>query len=135
MVNSASRIEEEHEAVSPTGLTSDWARVDAFTEEELHQNALDDPDNPPLTPEQLARMRRVPNPREIRVRLGLTEREFAKQFEISLDNVRAWEEGTRRPDSTAKTYLRVIQQNPEAVREALAQTYEEPAPEPSRLAG
>ncbi len=110
-------------------------RVDAFTEEELHQNALDDPDNPPLTAEQLARFRRVPNPRQIREELGLTQREFAKQFEISRDNIRDWEDGVRRPDSTAKTYLRVIQQNPDAVREALAQTYEKPAPEPSRLAG
>ncbi len=27
---------------------SDWARVDAFTDEELTANALSDPDNPPL---------------------------------------------------------------------------------------
>lgn len=120
--------------LEPIGKT-DWAYLAAMTDEEAHQNALDDPDNPPLTPEQLARFRRVPNPRQIREDLGLTQREFAKQFEISLDNIRAWEEGVRRPDSTAKTYLRVIQQNPEAVREALAQTYEKPTSEPSRLAG
>ena len=101
-----------------TGKT-DWARVLAMTEEELHQNALNDPDNPPLTDEQLARMRRVPNPQEIREHLGLTQREFAKQFELSLDNVRDWEQGARRPDSTAKAYLRVIQHNPDAVRAAL----------------
>lgn len=120
--------------LEPIGKT-DWAYLAAMTDEEAHQNALDDPDNPPLTPEQLARFRRVPNPRQIREDLGLTQREFAKQFEISLDNIRDWEEGVRRPDSTAKTYLRVIQQNPEAVREALAQTYEKPTSEPSRLAG
>ena len=97
MANSDSHTEEESAAALPDGLKSDWARVDAFTEEELHQNALDDPDNPPLTAEQLARFRRVPNPRQIRERLGLTQREFAKQFEISLDNIRDWEEGVRRP--------------------------------------
>ena len=34
-------------------VTADWARFDAMTEEEAYQNALDDPDNPPLTAEQL----------------------------------------------------------------------------------
>jgi putative transcriptional regulator len=91
-----------------------------MTDEEAHQNALADPGNPPLTDEQLARMRRVPDPREIRQNLGLTQREFARQFELALGNVRDWEQGARRPDSTAKVYLRVIQHNPDAVRAALA---------------
>lgn len=30
------------------GLT-DWEAVDAMSEEEVEQNALDDPDNPPMT--------------------------------------------------------------------------------------
>jgi hypothetical protein len=30
---------------------TDWARVDAMTEEEIEQNALSDPDNQPLTDE------------------------------------------------------------------------------------
>lgn len=57
---------------------TDWARVDAMTDEELHQNALDDPDNPPLTEEQLARARRVPDVRAIRTALGMTQEEFAR---------------------------------------------------------
>jgi uncharacterized protein (DUF4415 family) len=28
---------------------TDWARLRAMTEEEIEQNALDDPDNPPIT--------------------------------------------------------------------------------------
>ena len=134
MGDSHSRNEHDGGEVEPPGET-DWAYLAAMTGEEAHQNALDDPDNPPLTPEQLARFRRVPNPQQIREKLGLSQREFARQFEISLDNIRDWEEGARRPDSTARTYLRVIQQNPDAVREALAQTYDKPAPEPAKLAG
>ena len=30
---------------------TDWARIDAMTEEEVEQNALNDPDNQPLTDE------------------------------------------------------------------------------------
>jgi len=30
---------------------TDWARLDAMTEEEIERNAADDPDNPPMTDE------------------------------------------------------------------------------------
>ena len=49
--------------VLPDGSTqpfedrTDWARLEAMTEEEIEANALSDPDNPPLTDEELARMR------------------------------------------------------------------------------
>ena len=98
---------------------TDWARIAAMTDEEAHQNALADPDNPPLTNEQLSRMWRVPNPREIREQFGLTQREFAQRFEIALGTLRDWEQGSRRPDSAARAYLRVIQHNPDAVLDAL----------------
>lgn len=111
----------EHSDVPPCERKTDWARIAAMTEEEVIRNALADPDNPPLTDEQLARLRRVPNPQQIRETLGLTQREFAKQFEIALGTLRDWEQGARRPDSAAKAYLRVIQENPDAVRAALAQ--------------
>lgn len=101
-----------------TGKT-DWTRIAALTGEQALQNALADPDNPPLTDEQLARMRRVPNPQEIRQQLGLTQREFAQQFQIALGTLRDWEQGARRPDSAAKAYLRVIAATPDTVRRIL----------------
>jgi putative transcriptional regulator len=134
MQESLKNARDEEELAVPLAET-DWAYLRAMTDEEAHANALADPDNPPLTKEQLAKMRRVPNSRQIRENLGLTQREFARQFEISLGTLRDWEQGARRPDSAAKAYLRVIQQNPDAVIAALAQTYEKPASEPSRLAG
>ena len=119
------------EQILPDGATrplegkSDWARVDAMTDEDAYQNALDDPDNPPLTPERLAKMRRIPNPKKIRLGLNLTQEEFARQFHIALGTLRDWEQHVRMPDSTAIAYLNVIENNPEAVREALnAETFE-----------
>ena len=115
--------------VLPDGSTrpfedrTDWARLEAMTEEEIEANALSDPDNPPLTDEELARMRRVPNPRAIRERLKLTQEQFATQFEVPLGTLRDWEQGAREPDSAARTLLRVIDQDPEAVVNALARTY------------
>jgi putative transcriptional regulator len=106
------------ENIQRSGKT-DWTRVAALTGEQALQNALADPDNPPLTDEQLARLRRVPDPQEIRQHLGLTQREFAQQFQIALGTLRDWEQGARRPDSAAKAYLRVIAAVPDAVRRIL----------------
>ena len=100
---------------------TDWARLEAMTDEEALQNALNDPDSLPLTPGQRSRLRRVPNPKAIRLAMGLTQEAFARRFEISLGTLRDWEQGVHIPDSTAKAYLRVIEADPEAVVQALAQ--------------
>lgn len=113
------------EQILPDGSTrplvgnADWARVAAMTEDQIEQNARDDPDNPPLTPERLATMRRGPNPKQLRLTLGLPQKDFARQFGIPLETLREWEMAIRHPDRTAKTYLRVIESNPYAVRQAL----------------
>lgn len=99
---------------------TDWARLDAMTEEEIEANALSDPDNPPISDEELARFRRVPNPREIRKRLNLTQEEFAERFHLRLGTIRDWEQGKKHPDSAARVLLWVIETNPEAVDQALA---------------
>lgn len=99
---------------------TDWARLEAMTDEEALQNALDDPDSLPLTLEQLSRLRRVPNPRAIRLAMGLSQEAFARRFEIAVGTLRDWEQGAHIPDSTAKAYLRVIEADPDAVVQALA---------------
>jgi uncharacterized protein (DUF4415 family) len=38
---------------------TDWERLRAMTEEEIEQNALEDPDNPPLTEDEIARLELV----------------------------------------------------------------------------
>lgn len=98
---------------------TDWARVDALTEEEVEANALSDPDNPPLSAAELDRMRPVPNPKQIRQRLRLTQTQFAARFQVPLGTLRDWEQGVREPDRAAKTLLRVIDHDPEAVVRAL----------------
>jgi hypothetical protein len=63
----------------PRGDT-DWARLKAKTDEEVMAAALADPDAQPLTPEQLAKMRRVSRVKVLRQRLGMTQVEFAQAF-------------------------------------------------------
>ena len=98
---------------------TDWARLNAMTEEEIEAAAVADSDNPPLTETELKKLRRVPNPKEIRKRLKMTQQQFAAQFELPLGTLRDWEQGTREPDSAAKSYLRVIAKNSQAVIQAL----------------
>src|SRR5215212_10822905 len=105
---------------SPPEFQTDWARLEAMTNEEALQNALDDSDSLPLTAEQRSRLRRVPNPKAIRLAMGLTQEAFARRFEIAVGTLRDWEQGAHIPDSTAKAYLRVIEADPDAVVQALA---------------
>ena len=101
---------------------TDWDRVLAMTDEDAYQNALADEDSQPMTPQQLARMRRAPSPRAIRERLGLTQKAFARQFQIPVGTLRDCEQGLHVPDSTATAFLRVIEREPEAVLRALHPT-------------
>ena len=58
--------------------------------------------------------------RSLRERLGLTQDQFALRFGLELDAVRNWEYGRRTPDVAARSYLAVIESDPEAVQQALA---------------
>jgi putative transcriptional regulator len=57
--------------------------------------------------------------RAIREKLGLSQREFAAQFAVSLDTLRHWEQGLRRPRGPARILLVVIDRAPDAVQKAL----------------
>lgn len=104
----------------PVGDT-DWAMVDAMTDDEVMARALADPDAQPLTAEELTRMRRaVPDVAAIRERLGLTQEQFARTFGIPVGTLRDWEQRRKEPDAPARALLRVIEREPEAVRRALA---------------
>src|SRR6266542_1809645 len=102
--------------------TSDWARVEAMTDEEVVAAALSDPDAQPLTPEQLARMRRVSRVKVIRERLGLTQSEFAEAFRLPITTLRDWEQHRSTPDAPARALLLAIERDPEVMRRLLAET-------------
>jgi putative transcriptional regulator len=55
----------------------------------------------------------------IRRKTGLTQLEFSKTFDIPVSTLRKWEQGNRIPRGPAGALLRVIEQNPKAVMEAL----------------
>ena len=55
----------------------------------------------------------------IRTNLGMTQGEFASQFGFSVNTLRHWEQGSRRPEGPTRAYLLVIERAPKAVQKAL----------------
>lgn len=56
----------------------------------------------------------------VRVKVGMTQAEFAATFGISLGTLRHWERGDRKPQGPALVLLNVVAKEPEAVLRALS---------------
>ena len=57
--------------------------------------------------------------RGVRLRVGMTQREFSDRIGISVDTLRNWEQGRRYPTGTARALLRIIDKAPELAVTAL----------------
>ena len=90
-----------------------------MTDEEINAAALSDPDCPPSTPEQLAKLRRISPARFIRQKLRMTPENFAGAYDIPLATLKAWERHEIEPTDVERAYLRAIAADPEAVHNAL----------------
>jgi len=98
----------------PLRTRTDWAKVAALTEEEIHAAALSDPDAQPL-PRDMRGLTRIPNVKKLREKLELTQEAFAERYRIPLGTLRDWEQRRKFPDAPARAYLMVIEKNPKAV--------------------
>jgi putative transcriptional regulator len=90
-----------------------------MTARQIEAAANADPDNRPLTPADLGRMKRTPQVKIIRRALGISQEDFAARYRIPIGTLRDWEQGRVAPDQAARAYLTVIARDPEAVRKAL----------------
>jgi putative transcriptional regulator len=93
---------------------TDWARVAAMTEREIHAAALSDPDAQPL-PRDMKGFTRIPNVKKLREKLGLTQEEFGTTYRIPLGTLRDWEQRRKFPDAPARALLLLIEKDPEGV--------------------
>ena len=100
--------------------TLDWSRADAMTDEQIHAAALADPDAQPLTEAQVRQMKPVPRVKLLRIRLRLTQEQFAKRYGIPATTLRDWEQGRSEPDRAVQSYIAAIEGDPEGVARALA---------------
>jgi putative transcriptional regulator len=107
---------------APLRGQTDWARLDAMSDDEAIAAALSDPDAQPRTPEQLAGMRRVSRVKVLRQRLGMTQDAFAQAFHLPVTTLRDWEQHRSKPDAPARALLLAIERDPEAMKQLLAGT-------------
>ena len=105
-----------------------WRPVDATTDADIERQTKEDGDTAPVSTAKkiLATGRRiapdnVEDVRSLRTRLGLSQRDFAARFGFSVDAVRQYESRRRVPTGPARTLLRVIAREPDAVTRALAE--------------
>ncbi len=95
----------------------DRARVDATTEADVRRQMLEDSEGPnaPLPDYQP-----VPDVQAIRERLHLSQKAFARTIGVPVATVRNWEQRRTGIAPTARTLLRILEREPEAVLRALA---------------
>lgn len=104
----------------PRGKT-DWAALDAMTDEEAEAAALADPDCPPLDDAHpMARAKRI------RITLKLSQQAFAERYHIPVSTLMDWERHAAQPDVVATAFLDAIASDPEGVAKALLRSSEKP---------
>lgn len=118
------RIKKISQRTSLNAGQTDFERLHNMTDADLEKNALTDPDNLPLTLEQLAKFRPIKkrkkvNVRAIREKLGLSQEKFARYFGVSVRTLQDWEQHRHQPNRTAINFLIVVSKEPAAVQRAL----------------
>jgi len=122
-VKSAGTVRSRHDRSKPAKLSSKQvARLDAMTDDQITAAALSDPDAQPWTDDELARARQALGARIklTRLKLGMSQADFAEAFGFALRALQEWERGRAEPPAAIRSYLRVIDREPEAVMRALA---------------
>lgn len=70
--------------------------------------------NDPAAPQEATQFAR-----QVRQRLGLSQAEFAQRTDVSLETIRNWEQGKRRPTGAAKALLRLLNSAPQLALRSL----------------
>jgi putative transcriptional regulator len=60
------------------------------------------------------------NVKAIREKTGMSQQRFCATFGISIGTLRHWEQGLRTPRGAARVLLKVVEQNPQAVIQAIS---------------
>src|SRR3990172_63828 len=98
----------EQRSESAANLT-DRERVGPMTNDE----ALANPDAPPLTADELDEMEPIAIVRRLRLSMGRTQTAFAERFGFRVDVVHDWEQRRSPPDRTERVLLAAIEVNPD----------------------
>jgi putative transcriptional regulator len=95
---------------------TDWAAIDAQTDEDIARHVANDPDAAPLLS---AAETAAAIARSVRKRLGISQAEFSARYHVPIGTLRDWEQNRKQPDAPALAYLRVNAREPDMVARAL----------------
>lgn len=93
----------------------DREKIDATTEADIRRQMIEDGQDPDAPLDGL----RFLNPRDIRRRLGMTQKQFAAVLHIPLGTLRNWEQARTAPDPAGRALMIIFQREPEAALRAL----------------
>ncbi len=99
------------------GVRDDKAKLAATGEAEIARQMVEDGHDPQVPPPG---GRLGARPATIRLRLGMTQAQFAAAIGVPLATLRNWEQGRVEPDPAARALLRILDREPEAALRALA---------------
>ena len=102
-----------------TLAATDFARLDAMTEEEIARQISDNHDAAPDRGDASAAEVYGGRLAALRLSLGLSQAAFAERYEIPVASLRDWEQGRRTPDAASRAYLRLIAQDARGIARAL----------------
>jgi putative transcriptional regulator len=103
-------IDPDNPASLPEGRV-DFNRLDATTERDIAKQQQSDETDAMLDAAKFAR--------RVRKRLGLSQAEFSRRIDVSIDTIRNWEQGKRCPTGAAKALLKILDKAPEVGLAAL----------------
>lgn len=104
------KVREDGTPILPKGAAN-FAQIDATTDQNIaQQQKLDD---------ALALIDAAKFALRVRKRVGLTQSEFSKRIDVSVETIRNWEQGKRSPTGAAKALLKVLDRSPELALTAL----------------
>jgi len=93
-----------------------------MTDEEITAAAESDPDNPPLTYHEIARIRAIRIARRARERTGLTQAAFAEAYAVNRCRLRDAERGRKTPDRVLVSFVALVADDPDRARRVVVET-------------
>ena len=105
---------------------ADWTKMDRMTDADIEHQIQENPDaareTSKVPKEKWRLVLPMPDVHAIRIKLGMTQENFAVAFGVSAATIRNWEQGRREAHGPARVLLMIIEQEPQAVLRALGRT-------------
>jgi len=95
-----------------------FPRLAGLSDAEIEKRAKADPDARPSRPNDDHKWHRPPLAHRVRMKLRLTQAQFAERYNLPIGTVRDWDQGRTEPDAAGMALLKAIAKFPDEVAKA-----------------